>query len=114
MSEFEFVEASYLNSSYLATAAMNFVAVFLAYVVAAHFAGKLMSRVVAVSVSIIYSLFLLAPSSTVISASARTLVIRAQYQLQFPDGVLVPAVELTQLQVSVFIIGPLVMGWLGS
>lgn len=114
MTEFEFLEAVYLASDSLATSAINFFTIFLAYVIAAHFAGKGLSSVVAGFVSIVYSLFLVGPSIGIIRGTEAAQNLTIQYHMQYPDGVLFPSANVGLSLLLVFTLGPPLMGWVGS
>ena len=114
MSEFEFLEAVNFVAANLANSAINFFTVFLAYVVAAHFAGKTLSRLVAVCVSIVYTLFLIGPSVGIVNSSITALDLRIHYHIQYPEGVLMslPSVGIGTL--LAFTLVPPLLGWVGS
>ena len=95
MSEFEFVEIFHLNAEYLGTSAMNVFSIFVAYTLAAHFAGKQLSRNVAIFVSAVYSLFLLGPFVGILSSTTDMENIKNTYSIKYPAGTLLSSSEFS-------------------
>ena len=112
MTEFELLEAISFTGDKIGGGAMGFVSVVFAYVIAAHFAGKNLSRNVAVFTSIVYTLFLSAPILSATRAILRMAELSARYVNEYPESTLASEVPVEiVLSASLF---PLFVGWLGS
>ena len=113
MSEFELIESITNASTVAGASAMNVVAVLFAYVLAAHFVGKQLPRSIAVFMSLLYSLFLIVPTSVMISAGVRVARLIARYRDEFPDVDLYPITPSVGMVLAMAVV-PLVLGWVGS
>ena len=113
MTEYELIEVSLASLEGLGYAGMNIVAVVFAYVVAAHFVGKKLSRAAAVCLSIVYSLWLIGPSIGFIRHLELTITTATEYLRLFPNGYAAeqPGNFVTSL---ILVYGPYFMGWIGS
>ncbi|MDE0884208.1 MAG: hypothetical protein OSB70_01605 [Myxococcota bacterium] len=114
MSEFEFVELAHLNTAYLGTSAMNVFSIFVAYTLAAHFAGKLLSRNVAAFVSAVYSLFLIGPLAGIVMATTDLENIKGAYLIEYPAGILLSPSGASLSGTIALTLAPALCGWLGS
>ena len=114
MTEFEYVEAFGSLSELGATNAMDFITVFFAYVVTARFAGKEMGKWLAISVSILYSLFLLGPlgGMTIRADQLHSIILEAQ--ILFPDSVYFRRLPSNLPAALAATLGPCVLGWIFS
>jgi len=111
MTEFEFIQVGEIAINGLGSAAMNIVTVIFAYVIAAHFVGKSLSRSAAISISIVYSLWLLLPFGGVYGNVDLLAKNAIEFQSVFPDSYAVTPVGSI---VYVMAIIPLFLGWIGS
>jgi hypothetical protein len=114
MSEFEYVEIVHLNAAYLGTSAMNVFSIFVAYTLAAHFAGKQLSRNVAVFVSTVYCLFLLGPFTGIVIATTDLENLKDAYLIEYPAGTLLSPTGLSLSGTIALTLAPALCGWLGS
>lgn len=113
MTEYEFLSAIDAAFGFATGAAMAFYSVFGAYVVVAHFAGKSFSRFVAVSTSVLYSLFLTGPIVGILLHVGQAHHLRELYNLQYPEGVVVRDMLPPELLLTI-IACPLLIGWMAS
>jgi hypothetical protein len=93
---------------------MNMFALFVAYVLAAHYVGRDMSSLQVVAVTSLYSIFALTPVTSTISSIIQFHDLAAGYQASFPHGVIK---TLSPRVVLVFAIIPLItfsFAWLLS
>lgn len=113
MTEFELIEVWALATEGLGAAGMNIVTVVFAYVIAAHLAGGKFNRLVAVSISVVYSMWLVGPFIGFISYLNLSHAAAIDYMTMFPDGTAIP--DPQNLPVAVVLAaGPYVLGWIGS
>ncbi len=113
MTEFEFIQVGEIALNGFASSAMNIVTVIFAYVVAAHFVGKSLSRSAAISVSIVYSLWLIVPFGGVygnLDLGAKNAI---EFLRVYPDSYAVNPLESSAI-IFAFAIIPLFLGWIGS
>lgn len=113
MNKFELIEAWALATEGLGAAGMNIVTVVFAYVLAAHFVGRSLSRRVVVSVSIVYSLWLIGPFVGFISYLKLANAVSIDYSTMFPDGEAIPSPQNLPIAI-VLAAGPYILGWIGS
>ena len=92
---------------------MAFFSVFGAYVLVAHFAGRAFSRFVAITTSVLYTLFLTGPVTGIYLSVQQGRNLREQYYLQYPDGAILQDVLPAAVLFAV-IVFPLFLGWLAS
>mgnify|MGYP001811908358 CR=1 FL=1 len=83
MTEFEIIEANFLAGDMLHTSAMICIALIFAYVVAAHFAGTMLSKSVAIATSMTYSLVLIRPLNSVFNSVVGMITLRSRYFAEF-------------------------------
>ena len=113
MTEFEFIQVGEIALNGFASSAMNIVTVIFAYVVAAHFVGKSLSRSAAISISIVYSLWLIVPFGGVygnLDLGAKNAI---EFLSVFPDSYAVNPLEPLAIIFAIAFI-PLFLGWIGS
>lgn len=113
MTEFELIEVSVLVVEGFSNAGMNFVTVVFAYIAAAHFAGEKLSKTAAVSISIIYSLWLLGPLSVFLGYTELGNQTAAEYERLYPDGY-AKSEQSNQIATMSLIFAPYILGWVGS
>jgi len=114
MSEFELFEALIMSVEVYVLASMNFLAILVAYIVAAYVAGKDIPTPVAVGTSLVYTMFLIPPLSGVIGNVSRTYDLGSHLQAQFPDSPLAAGAGVPlEITLSLFCI-PMIASWLGS
>ena len=114
MNEFELVEAWYLVQENLQS---NFVTVstaIFAYVVAAHFVGKILGRGTAMSLSTIYSLVVLPPILMRMPEFSRWHRIHVEYIARFPDGVVFQGEGAPLIMMNLTGVGPFIVAWVMS
>ena len=111
--EYEFLSAIDAAFGFAVAAAMVVYSVFGAYVLTSHFAGKSFSKFVAISTSVLYSLFLTGPIIGIFLNVYQWDHLRSLYFLQFPDGELIRG-TLSPEAALMAIVGPLFLGWLAS
>ena len=113
MTEFEFLTAIGDAFGFSVQAAMGFFTVFGAYVLTAHFAGKALSKPVAISISVLYSIFLSGPVTGIFLAAYKVEHLENLYFEQYPAGEIVRS--FGSPEILLFIIAfPLLLGWLAS
>ena len=114
MTEFEFIQASQLAFESLREGAMNVITVVFAYVVAAYFAGRKLTRTASVLVSVVYSLWLIGPFWGVISSVAGMLATADAFYLAFPDSF--ASFPPSKARYSLYLLAtiPMLLGWVGS
>ena len=113
VTEFELIEAFSFTQAALREGAMDITTAFFAYVVCAYLAGAKLTRMVACSVSIIYSLFLLGPLIGVASATSIGISIMDKYVSSFPGGVYFT--ETVDVRLGLLLtLSPLLLAWTGS
>ncbi len=113
MTEFEFIQVGEIALNGFASSAMNIVTVIFAYVVAAHFVGKSLSRSAAISISIVYSLWLIVPFGGVygnLDLGAKNAI---EFLSVFPDSYAVNPLGPSAIIFAIAFI-PLFLGWIGS
>ena len=113
MTEFEFIQVGEIALNGFASSAMNIVTVIFAYVIAAHFVGKSLSRSAAISISIVYSLWLIPPFGGVygnLDLGAKNAI---EFLSVYPDSYAVNPLESSAI-IFAFAIIPLFLGWIGS
>lgn len=113
MSEFEYVESLIANISFVRAAAMDFVTVFFAYCLAAHLVGSQLQRIVAVSMSAIYSLFLINPFLGMLAGMNSQIRMQAIAHSQYPDSAFIQEASNSSL-VILMVVAPPLLGWLAS
>lgn len=113
MTEFELLQAISVASDKIALSAMNVVAVIFAYILAVHFAGKTLTRAMAVFTSVLYSFFLVAPVYAAYIAVLRIAALTDRYRAEFPASDLVPMASNVGLTL-LLTLAPLAIGWIGS
>ena len=113
MTEFEFIQVGEIAINGFGSSAMNIVTVIFAYVIAAHFVGKSLSRSAAISISIVYSLWLLLPIGGVYGNLDLLAKNAIEFQSVFPDSYAVTPVGSIGI-VYAMAITPLFLGWIGS
>ena len=113
MTEFEFLTATDAALGFAVEAARFFFTVFAAYVLAAHFAGKSLSKLVAVLISVLYSLFLTGPIAGIFESIESFAHLQTLYFQQYPDGVIVRRRDFPGT-VLLITVAPLVLGWFAS
>ena len=114
MTEFEYIEAAMTQVNYMSWAAMDVVTVFFAYCVAAYLVGKQLKALVAVTATVIYTLFLLNPLIGMLTAvtSYRRLM-DAGYRL-FPDSSYFVAEPGNEIFMILMVVVPTVLAWFSS
>ena len=112
MSEYELLEAISTAGDKLSGGSMNFVAIFFAYLVAAHFVGGRLKKIEAVFLSLIYSLYQFSPASASVGGAIRMVKLSERYNSEFPASDLVnfPSIPL----MVTLTLAPLILGWLVS
>jgi len=113
MSEFELIEAWGIATAGLGNAGMNIITVVFAYVFAAHLAGKNLSRAAVISVSTIYSLWLVGPFVGFMNYLNLSNSTTIKYFTLYPDGSSLPAPGNYAIMM-VLSAGPYALGWIGS
>ncbi len=117
MTEVEFVEIYYLTAGGMLN---NFVVMstgISAYFVAGHIAGKDLPRIIAVSMTLIYSIFLFAPLTAYYARFEAANSIVREYYLAYPGGWAVPQASSLLLPNAIgilIVIGPLFLFWFAS
>ncbi len=113
MSEFELIEIAAVANEGVRGAGMNFVTIVFAYVVASHLAGSRLSRAATVSISIIYSLWLIGPIISLFGHLDLYYKTANEYLRLFPEGYAGSAPMAFEV-ILLFAIGPSALGWIGS
>ena len=114
MSEFEYFEAFVMSMELGALASMNFLAIFAMYLIAAYVAGRKLPRSVAVSTSVIYTMFIVPPFGGTVGNFSRAKDVIVQSRADYPESVLFPVPEHPfEAFLALFVI-PMLLGWLGS
>jgi len=113
MSEFEYIEAAQLAMNWLIDGSINTVGVTFAYIVAAHLAGVGLSKLAAVGLSVLYSLFIIGPVSGMLGGARNHVFTVMHYHEAFPDGWAFGDTP-DFLYLIAITIGPLFLAWLGS
>jgi hypothetical protein len=113
MSEFEFLEAGVLYLERILDSTINLIAVISGFLVAAHFVGQQMTKAVSVSLSLVYSIFVLIVLTTLVTFTSAYTDVIVQYQAAYPDGWVHPN-ELRRAPLAVWATFPLVVVWVGS
>jgi len=113
MTEFEYIEAASIAIEFVRSAAMDFVAVFFAYCVCAHFAGSSMPRRVAMGVSLIYTLFLLNPFAGLFGGMTNYLSLMSAGFENFPHSAFFREAPNTVVPRLLVLTAP-ILGWLAS
>jgi hypothetical protein len=98
---------------FIRSAAMDFVAVFFAYCVTAHFVGKQMNGSIAVGVTAVYTLFLLNPFLALIGVTDSYLDIVSSAIGLYPDSAFFETVPNDAFLRLVVLAAPL-LGWMAS
>ena len=113
MTEYEFLTAIADRFGFAVQAAMAFFTVFGAYVVTAYLAGKSFSKLVAISLSTLYSLFLTGPLAGIFLNVYEMHRLEGLYFTLYPGGEIVVKGASPEFAI-VAITGPLVLGWILS
>ncbi len=112
MSEFEFIEAYHLALDLVVNAAMNSVVVTFAYIVASYMAGEKLSKVAALGMTAIYSLFLLGPLGGMFGGCTRIIKTVERYFEIYPEGWAFQQMPGIDLYFVTLI--PVLLAWLAS
>src|SRR5262245_41647152 len=114
MTEYEYLDLANTADGAIAAGAMNFVTMFFAYVVAAHFVGRRLPSGIALLLSASDSLFLLGPLAQIVRNAQLMVLLTHQHAITNPDGLLsrVPAFGSSELLVVCLV--PPLLGWVGS
>ena len=113
MTEFEFLEAGVLYSERILDSAMNLITVVFAYLAASHFVGRQLPKIVVVSLSIVYSIWIFGTMAAIAGFLDSTFNVRVQYGLVFPDGWIYPNEPRRVLWFAVSLT-PMTLAWFGS
>ena len=115
MSEFELIQIIDMQINRLMSNSMNFITLLFAYAAASFLVGKKLSRIIAVTLTFVYSLAEIGPIFGVLIAARGLETSMVHYQSNFPDGLLSPNMEIAS-NLPIFAVGalPLMMGWLIS
>ena len=113
MTEFEHIEAAQLAMNWLIDGSLNTVTVTFAYIVAAYIAGAQLSKLAAIGMSTLYTLFILGPIGGILGATRNYVMTIKHYHEAYPGGWAFG--DTPDLTVVTFMtVSPLILGWLGS
>ena len=114
MTDVELFDALMRSTELAVLASMNFLAILVAYLVAAYVAGRRIPGAVAVGTSIVYTMFLIPPFSGLVGNLRRAYDLGSVLHSQFPDSPLAGD-AVVPFYVSVALFGvPMTASWLGS
>jgi hypothetical protein len=113
MTEIDFVEIQLMAILGIDAVAINFLTVVFAYVVAAYVAGQKLSRITAILLSTVYTLWLVGPLLGMVTFLDTAVINVTEYQILFPSGGRLPR-GLGSTVGYVLTLGPLITGWIGS
>lgn len=113
MTEFEILKLADIYLTRMAVASMDITTVFFAYVVCAFLAGSKIRRLLAVGVSVMYSLFLLGPTAVLFTGSRYLATTYQQYNTLFPHGAF-PAWTDSSWVITTLPIVPVILAWITS
>jgi hypothetical protein len=114
LTEFEFVEAAGIFSGEIGQAPTNMITVIFAYVVAVHFAGKDLSKTVAISISLIYSLWIIGPMINFVFSWNQYMTILDLYHSAYPEGQALRRFLSGKSFIIIVSLAPFIIGWIGS
>ena len=112
MTEFEYAEfyALVQDSLYMQFLVIN--SVMVAYLVAGHFVGNKLPRLLIFALTTIYCLFLIAPFGVYWMEYTRLYELSLQYQDQYPGGFVVHRLQSPLL--ALFTLVPMFLAWVGT
>ena len=112
LSEFEFLQAWEILSSEIGNGSTLMISVVFAFLIASHIVGKQLPRIVAIIISLSYSLWVFGPLINAHASFLRLHLLSTEYYQLYPNGWLLPETSV----VGFFIVGefPFVIIWLGS
>lgn len=114
MKEVEIFETLMMSVELSAFMSVNFLAVFVVYIVAAYVLGRKVTGTMAVSMSTVYSLFLIPPFIGVIGNLRRAYDLGNYLRNMFPDSPLATESPMSfELSAMLFVV-PMMVAWVGS
>ena len=113
MNEFEYYQVFNMARSGVPNAAMDFIYLVFAYIIASYLAGKELPRFIAVAASTVYTIALIGPLFGVLIGISQAIQISSEYQLAFPEGGLLQG-RVDSWFAYVIAVSPLIVGWLAS
>lgn len=111
LTEVEFGELYALMGDSMHMQFLVFTSILFAYLVAGHFVGATLTRKVAVSMTTIYCLFMIAPLLQYVVEFFRINSLSKAYLEQYPEGFIIPESHPLGLLIT-FI--PMLLAWIGS
>jgi hypothetical protein len=113
MTEYEFLEAGVLYSERVLDSAMNLITVVFAYLAASHFVGRRLPGAVAIGLSSIYSLWILATMVAIASFLSSGFEVQVQYRNEYSGGWVYPNEPVQEFWLLVSLL-PMFLAWIGS
>lgn len=113
MTEAEIAELIFTTGSIVLDSTMNISTIFFAYVICAHLVGRNLSREIAVSITVVYSMFLVSSVLTMRGGMASYFLLASEYRSLYPDGILEPNMLVVDSTTFYYLaaLGPSLLAW---
>lgn len=113
MTEFEFIEATTMSVELARGAAMDFVTLFFAYSLCAHFVGKGLPKLIALTITFVYTIFLINPLLGMATGVLNYVRLSAAGLHSYPNSPVFQGVN-SEIQVLLTTILPALISWMFS